>query len=126
MPLTRVSLIKGKSPYYRRAILDGIYQAMRETFNVPDEDRFMVLTEHEECDFVFSSTYLDIQRTSDLVLIQIVANNTRTIDQKKALYARIVEVLSHNPGIRHDNIFINLVEVGKENWSFGNGIAQYA
>ncbi len=126
MPLVRVSILKGKPAEYRHAILNNIYQAMREVFNVPDEDRFMTLTEHEESDFVFSRTYLDISRTSDLVIIQITANSGRTVDQKKALYARIVELLVKNPGVRPEDIFINLVEVVKENWSFGNGIAQYA
>jgi phenylpyruvate tautomerase PptA (4-oxalocrotonate tautomerase family) len=119
-------MLKGKPPEYRHAILNNIYQAMREAFNVPEEDRFMTLTEHEESDFVFSPTYLDISRTSDLIMIQITANNTRTLDQKKALYARIAELLVKNPGVRPEDILINLVEVVKENWSFGHGIAQYA
>lgn len=126
MPLVRVSMLKGKPPEYRHAILNNIYQAMREAFNVPEEDRFMTLTEHEESDFAFSPTYLDISRTSDLIMIQITANNTRTLDQKKALYARIAELLVKNPGVRPEDILINLVEVAKENWSFGHGIAQYA
>ncbi len=126
MPLVRVSILKGKPPEYRHAISNNIYQAMRETFNVPEEDRFMTLTEHEESDFAFSPTYLDISRTSDLIMIQITANSGRTLDQKKALYARIAELLVKNPGVRPEDILINLVEVAKENWSFGHGIAQYA
>lgn len=126
MPLVRVSILKGKPPEYRHAILNNIYQAMREAFNVPEEDKFMVLTEHDESDFVFSPAYLDITRTSDLIMIQITANNTRTVDQKKALYARIAELLVKNPGVRPEDILISLVEVAKENWSFGHGIAQYA
>jgi len=126
MPLVRVSIIKGKPPEYRRAILSNIYQAMIEAFGVPQEDRFMVLSEHDESDFAFSPTYLDIPRTSDLVMIQITANNTRTLEQKKALYAKIVELLVKNPGVRPEDVLISLVEVPKENWSFGNGIAQYA
>jgi len=126
MPLVRVSILKGKPPEYRRAILSNIYQAMIEAFGVPAEDRFMVLSEHDESDFAFSATYLDIPRTSDLIMIQITANNTRTLDQKKALYAKIVELLVKNPGVRPEDVLISLVEVPKENWSFGNGIAQYA
>jgi len=126
MPLVRVSILKGKPPEYRRAILSNIYQAMIEAFGVPAEDRFMVLSEHDESDFAFSPTYLDIPRTSDLIMIQITANNTRTLDQKKALYAKIVELLVKNPGVRPEDVLISLVEVPKENWSFGNGIAQYA
>ena len=126
MPLVRVALRQGKSAGYKQAIGDGIYQAMLEAFAVPKEDRFVVVSEHAESEFQFSRTYLDIARTDDLVIIQITANNTRTVEQKKAFFARIAELLSQNPGLRKQDIFINLVEVPKENWSFGNGIAQYA
>jgi 4-oxalocrotonate tautomerase len=126
MPLVRVSLRSGKSAAYKQAIGDGIYQAMLDSFNVPKEDRFVVISEHGEGEFQFSQTYLDIARSDDLVIIQITANTGRTVDQKKAFFARIAELLSQNPGLRKEDIFINLVEVAKENWSFGNGIAQYA
>ena len=126
MPLVRVSLRKGKSDNYKRAIGDGVYQAMREVFNVPEEDRFVVVSEHSESEFQFSKTYLDIARSDDLVIIQITANNTRTVEQKKALFARIAELLAEHPGLRKEDVFINLVDVPKENWSFGNGVAQYA
>ncbi|MGB8277976.1 MAG: tautomerase family protein [Methylovirgula sp.] len=126
MPLTRVSLRKGKSPAYKRAILDHIYAAMREAFNVPEDDRFMTIDEYGEEDFVYGRNYLGIARDDDLVIIQITVSNTRTVEQKKALYAAIADRLSRDPGIRPENVFINLIEVAKENWSFGNGIAQYA
>jgi len=126
MPLVRISLKKGKPAAYRKAILDGVYLAMRESFDVPDEDRFMTIHEHEAEDFSYSPTYLDIARDDDLVIIQITANNTRGVEQKKALFKRIAERLAQDPGIRPENVFINLVEVLKENWSFGNGVAQYA
>jgi len=126
MPLVRVSLRRGKSDDYKKAIGDGVYRAMREVFNVPDEDRFVVVSEHSESEFQFSKTYLEIARSDDLVIIQITANNTRTTEQKKALFARTAELLSQNPGLRKEDVFISLVDVPKENWSFGNGIAQYA
>jgi 4-oxalocrotonate tautomerase len=126
MPLVRVSLRRGKPAAYRKAILDGIYSAMRSTFEVPDEDRFMVVNEHDETDFSFSKTYLGINRTDDLVIIQITANNTRTVEKKQAFYRQVAENLAANPGVRREDVFINLVEVLPENWSFGNGIAQYA
>jgi phenylpyruvate tautomerase PptA (4-oxalocrotonate tautomerase family) len=126
MPLVRVSLRRGKSNDYKRAIGDGVYKAMREAFNVPEEDRFVVVSEHSESEFQFSKTYLDIARSDDLVIIQITANNTRTVEQKKALFARIAELLSVNPGLRKEDVFVSLLDVPKENWSFGNGVAQYA
>lgn len=126
MPLVRVSLRKGKPAVHRKAILDGIYRAMRATFDVPEDDRFMVIDEHDEPDFSYSNTYLGIARTDDLVLIQITASNTRTTEKKKALFRQVAENLKADPGVRPEDVFINLVEVLPENWSFGNGIAQYA
>ena len=126
MPLVRISLRQGKSADYKQAIGDGVYRAMIEAFDVPKEDRFVVMSEHAASEFQFSRTYLDIARSDDLVIIQITANNTRNVEQKKALFARIAELLSQRPGLRKEDIFISLVEVAKENWSFGNGIAQYA
>jgi len=126
MPLTRVSLLKGKPPEYRKAILDGLYQAMRESFGVPEDDRFMLIEEYDKSNFDYGTNYLGIARNDDLVIIQITVNNTRSPEQKKALFARIAEILSKTPGIRPENIMLNLLDVPKENWSFGNGIAQYA
>src|SRR3954465_4177366 len=126
MPLVRVSLRQGKSDDFKRAIGDAVYQALRETFAVPDEDRFVTVSEHSESEFQFSKTYMDVARSDDFVLLQIPVSNTRTIEQKKALFARIVELLSQKPGLRKQDVFINLLEVAKENWSFGNGVAQYA
>ena len=126
MPLSRISLRKGKSPQYRKAILDNVYEAMRETFNVPEDDRFMVVTQHDADEFLYGAHYLGIDRSDDLVIIQLTVSNTRTVEQKKALFARIAERLAVNPGLRPQDVFINLVETAKENWSFGHGAAQYA
>jgi 4-oxalocrotonate tautomerase len=125
MPLSRIFLRKGKSPATKQAILDGIYLAMRETFDVPENDRFMVVSEHEPENFDYDPGYLDIKRSDDLVIIQLTVSNTRPRAQKQALYRRIVERLSDKPGLRPEDIFINLVEVLPENWSFGLGVAQY-
>ena len=125
MPLVRIDLRRGKSAAYKTAICEGIYRAMRETFNVPEEDRFMVVGEHDADGLVFSKTYMNIARSDDFVMVQLTVSNTRGRDQKKALYRRIVELLGEKPGIRKEDIFINLVQVTTEDWSFGNGIAQY-
>jgi 4-oxalocrotonate tautomerase len=125
MPLARVSMRRGKPAIYRKAILDGLYQALRETFDVPEGDRFMVLTEHDQDDFVYDANYLGIQRNDDLVYIQVTVSNTRPREQKQKLYRRIAEKLTENPGLRPEDIFINLLEVLPENWSFGHGEAQY-
>jgi 4-oxalocrotonate tautomerase len=125
MPLTRISMRRGKSAAYHKAIFDGIYRAMRETFDVPEEDRFMVISEHDESNFSYSASYLGIERSDGLVLIQLTVSNTRTVEKKQALYRKVVENLSADPGLRPEDVFINLVEVLPEDWSFGNGIAQY-
>ena len=126
MPLTRISLRRGKPAAYRKAILDGVYLAMRETFNVPEDDRFMLITEHDADDFSYGADYLGIRRSDDLVIIQLTVSDTRTPAQKQALFRRIAERLTREPGLRPEDVFINLVEVKPENWSFGHGVAQYA
>ncbi len=126
MPLIRISLRAGKPAAHRRAIVENIYQALRETFTVPEKDFFATVSEHGPEDFFYDPSYFDIARSDDLVIIQLTANNTRSLEQKTALYRRIVERLGTSPGLRPEDVFINLVEVAKENWSFGKGEAQYA
>jgi 4-oxalocrotonate tautomerase len=125
MPLTRVSMLRGKPPAYRKAILESLYLAMRDTFDVPEGDRFMTINEYEADDFLYDANYLGIARSDDLVMIQLTVSNTRTRDQKKALFARIAARLAQSPGLRPEDVLINLVEVLPENWSFGHGRAQY-
>ncbi|MES2951807.1 MAG: tautomerase family protein [Pseudomonadota bacterium] len=126
MPLAHIALRAGKPEAYRQAIFDSLYRALRETFNVPEDDQFMTISEHDAANFRYGASYLGVARSDDLVYIQITANNTRTVDQKKALFARTAELLGESPGIRPEDVFVNLVEVVKENWSMGNGLAQYA
>ena len=126
MPLTRISLRRGKPAAYRKAICDGLYRAMREALGVPEDDRFILISEHDEVDFDYGANWLGIARSDDLVIIQLTINNTRSIAQKKALYRRIVALLTESPGLRPEDIFISLVEVLPENWSLGHGEAQYA
>lgn len=126
MPLVRISMKKGRTDQEKQVILDQIYQAMRDTFDVPEDDRFMVLTEHDSAGFSFGRSYLDIERSDELVIIQLTVSNTRTVEKKKALFAEIAQRLSQEAGMRPEDVFISLVETEKENWSFGHGIAQYA
>jgi phenylpyruvate tautomerase PptA (4-oxalocrotonate tautomerase family) len=125
MPLVRIDLRKGKSVEYRQEIGRVIYEAMRSV-GVPDGDRFQIVAEHDAGNFLFDPSYLGIARTEDLVIIQITWNEGRTLEQKKTLYKSIADGLAKSPGVRLEDVFINVVEVKKENWSFGNGIAQYA
>ena len=126
MPLVRIDLRQGKTPEYRRKIGDMVYRAMRETIAMPEHDRFQVITDHPADGLLYDPAYLGIHRTDDIVFIQITLNAGRSLDQKKALYARIAKLLAKEPGIRPEDVLINLVECEKENWSFGNGVASYA
>ena len=126
MPLVRVSLRQGKSAEYRRAVADSIHRALVETINVPEKDRFQIITEHAPEDLIYDPSYLDIARSDDVLLVQITISAGRSLELKKALYARMVGLLAESPGIRKQDLFVSLIEVAKENWSFGNGVAQYA
>jgi len=126
MPLVRIALREGKPAAYRRAIAEGVHRAMVEAINVPPLDRFQVVTEHSPDALFYDSSYLGISRTDSVVFIQITLNSGRTVAQKRALYRRVCELLAENPGLRAEDVLINLVEVPPENWSFGSGEAQYA
>jgi 4-oxalocrotonate tautomerase len=126
MPIVRIDLRRGKSPAYLAAVRNGIYAAMRESFNVPENDRFMLVQQHDAEEFDYDPGYLGISRSDDLVIIQIACNNTRTVDQKKTFYKAVVDKLVADPGVRPEDVLINLLETARENWSFGNGIMQYA
>jgi 4-oxalocrotonate tautomerase len=125
MPLVRISLREGKSEQYRRALADGVHQAMIEAIDAPAQDRFQVVTEHSANDLIYDPSYLGIERSDDIVMVQITLSAGRKPPQKRKLYQRIVELLAKNPGVRPQDVMINLVETAWENWSFGNGEAQY-
>ena len=126
MPLVRFDVPRGKPPEYRRTLNEVVYEAMIKTINVPANDRFQIFTEHAPEELIIDRTYLGIERTADCVLIQVFLNEGRTTEMKKAFYRAIADGLNERLGLRKQDVFINLVEVKKENWSFGNGEAQYA
>ena len=125
MPLVRISVRKGKPADFRRKLGDAIHRALVETIDVPELDRFQILTEHEPGDLVYDPGYLGIARSTDLVIVQITISTGRTLAQKRALFRRIADNLAAL-GVRREDAWINLVEVAKENWSFGLGEASYA
>ena len=116
---------KGKPPAYREAISRIAYESL-VSVGVPKDDRFQLIAEYEAKNFVFDPNYLDIRHTEDLVIIQITRNEGRTVEQKKALYKAIADGLANELSLRREDVFIGLIEVRRENWSFGNGVAQYA
>ena len=125
MPFVRISLQAGKSADYRRAIADGVHQAMVEALGVPVQDRFQVVTEHNADGLIYDPSYLGIDRSDDVVFVQITLSAGRKPKQKRDFYARAAELLAQRPGLKPQELLINLVEVAWENWSFGEGKAQY-
>jgi phenylpyruvate tautomerase PptA (4-oxalocrotonate tautomerase family) len=126
MPLVRISLRRGKSAAHLAALRNGIYEAMREVFDVPEDDRFILIHQHDAEEFDCDPHYLGIDRSDDLVIVQIACRDSRSAAQKQAFYRRVIEKLAADPGLRPQDVFINLLETAKENWSFGDGVAQYA
>jgi 4-oxalocrotonate tautomerase len=126
MPLVRIDLARGKSAEFRKTLGEIIYRAMRETINVPENDKFQIITEHPPEDLNIADNYLGNTYSKDIVLIQITMNGGRTVEVKKAFFKRIADDIHAQLKLKRDDVFINLVECVKENWSFGGGIAQYA
>jgi 4-oxalocrotonate tautomerase len=126
MPLARIDLPVGKSSEYRRGVADVVYNAMIATLNAPKDDRFQVISEHARDSLLIDPTYLAIERSVDALIIQLILNEGRTVEVKKAFYKAVADGLHERVGLRREDVVIVLVEVKKENWSFGNGVAQYA
>lgn len=126
MPLARIDLVEGKSAEYRRTIGDVVYEAIVSALGAPKDDRFQVITEHPAGDLICDPTYFGIERTQDCVVIQLTLNVGRSLEMKQNFYQQVADNLNERLGLRREDVFINLVEVTKENWSFGNGEAQYA
>jgi phenylpyruvate tautomerase PptA (4-oxalocrotonate tautomerase family) len=125
MPLVRIDLMKNSDASFGQRVGKVVYESMRSSIGIPDHDNFQIITEHDAQHLIFDTSYLGIERTPGFVTIQIALNEGRTLEQKKVLYRTIAQGLERL-GLRQDDVFINLIEVKKENWSFGGGIAQYA
>jgi 4-oxalocrotonate tautomerase len=125
MPLVRISLREGKTEGYRKALGDGVHRALVEAMDAPAQDRFQVITEHPASGLIYDPSYLGVQRTDNIVMVQITLSTGRKLAQKRKLFQRMAEILAENPGVRPQDLMVSLVEVAWENWSFGNGEAQY-
>lgn len=126
MPLVRISLMRGKPAGFAQKIGAIVYRTMVDTINVPPGDNFQIITEHDRDHLVYDPAYLSVSRTDGVVFIQITLNQGRTVELKKRFYRTLAERLQKDLGVRAGDVFISLVEVAKENWSFGDGVAQYA
>ncbi len=126
MPLVRIDLAAGKSPEYGKQVGQIIYNALTDVMNAPKGDLFQIITEHPQAGLQFDREFLGIHRSDDCIFVQITLNSGRTVEMKQRFYKAVADGLHENLKLRREDIFINLVEVPKENWSFGNGEAQYA
>jgi phenylpyruvate tautomerase PptA (4-oxalocrotonate tautomerase family) len=125
MPLARIDLLKGKSAEYRAEVGQIVYQALLDCFSVPKDDRFQIITEHPKAELLFDRSYLGIERSDDCIFVQVTLSSGRTVEAKQRFYKAVADGLHEKLKLRREDVFINLVEVTKENWSFGKGIAQY-
>jgi len=125
MPLVRISLRQGKPVDFGKKIGAVVYQTMVDTINVPTHDNFQIISQHDTDGLIYDTEYQNILRTDEVVFIQIILNEGRTVEMKKTFYKTLAERLNQELGLRMQDLLINLVEVKKENWSFGNGDAQY-
>lgn len=126
MPLVRIDLPNTIDPKRRGLIGDIVYQAMADVLNVPDGDKFQIITAHEAGSLRIDPTYLSIDRSAEAFIIDITLNAGRTVELKQRFYATVAERLGAEVNVRPQDVLIVLTEVAKENWSFGNGEAQYA
>jgi len=125
MPMVRIDLLEGKSKEYRAQVGEVVYQVLLKVFNVPKDDRFQVINEHRKDGLPFDPTYLGIKRSDDIIFIQVTMSLGRTLEMKQRFYKEVADGLHAAVGLRREDVFISLIEVPKENWSFGNGEAQY-
>jgi 4-oxalocrotonate tautomerase len=126
MPLVRIDLAEGKPPEYGKEVGQIVNRALTDVMNAPKDDLFQIITEHPQAGLQFDREYLGIHRTDDCIFVQITLNTGRTVEMKQRFYKVVADGLHESLKLRREDIFINLVEVAKENWSFGNGEAQYA
>ena len=125
MPFVRIDLMRGKSAQYRKTLGEIVYQAMVDVISVPKDDKFQIINEHAPEDMNFAESYLGNHYSQDLIFIQITLSAGRSVELKKAFYKRIVDDIHAQLKTRPDDVLINLVEVQREDWSFGGGVAQY-
>ncbi|MBL8530009.1 MAG: tautomerase family protein [Burkholderiales bacterium] len=127
MPLARINIAKTVPAETVRTVSNVVYDAMINVANVPANDKFQIITRHSEDELVYPAEgYLGIDYTPNIVFIQVTWNSGRTIDVKKAFYKAVAEGIAHKAGLRIQDVWISLIDVAREDWSFGNGEMQYA
>jgi len=125
MPLVQIDLLEGRSREQLTAIAAAVHDAMVEELEVPERDRFQILTEHRPETFTFDRHYLDIDRSDAFVLVRITFSAGRSTETKQAFYRRLAELLAERVELASEDLAVVLVENAREDWSFGRGQASY-
>ena len=121
MPFARIDLIKGKSTDYRAKLADIVYEGIVNVLKAPDGDRFIVVNEHAPENLVYDRHFLGMDRSPDFILIQVTSTVGNTKEQKLAFFRQVADELNRRLSVRREDVFISLVFVDREDWSFGNG-----
>jgi 4-oxalocrotonate tautomerase len=125
VPLVRIDMLQGNSEQYRAQVVEIVYRTLLDVLNVPQNDRFQIVTEHTQDELIFDPDYLGVHRSDDCIFFQITLNSGRSVELKQRFYRTLSDRLHQVLKVRREDVFINLIDVPKENWSFGNGEAQY-
>jgi 4-oxalocrotonate tautomerase len=127
MPLARISLPQATTTAVLQTISGTVYDAMIKVANVPEHDKFQIVSRHAADELIYPEQgFLGLRYSANLVFIQVTWNAGRSTEVKKAFYRAVADGIHAATGIRKEDVIINLVEVQRENWSFGNGDMQYA
>lgn len=121
MPFTRISLLKGKSPDYLRAVSNALHTALVETFDVPADDRFQAIHQHEKTELIFDAHYMGGPRSDDFILFQITAGKERDEQAKNNFYHRLAALLASDPGVAPENVMVIIQTTAMTDWSFSHG-----
>ena len=126
MPLARIDIRRDAPADLVRVVSEAIYKAMVEVANVPVHDKFQVITRHGEGEIIFPEEgYLGLKYTRDLIIIQVTWVGGRSTDVKKKFFRQVTDEIHAKRGVRKEDVWINLVDSSREDWSFGNGEMQY-
>ncbi len=125
MPLVRIDVLEGRrTPEQLHRLADTVQEVMLDVFAAPPRDRYQVLTEHRPGQLICEDTGLGLERTDDLVVLQVFQQG-RSEEQKRALYAGLARRLEEVTGLAPSDLIVSVIGNSREDWSFGMGRAQF-
>ena len=126
MPLVRINLPQNTLVTDMQAVSNAVHNALVATFNVPEPDKFQAIHKHKPEELICTPEFLGVEHSQHVVFVQISCSPGRSLEMKKALFAKVANDIAHTSNFKAEDVIINLLETSRENWSFGLGIAQYA